>query len=95
MVLANERIKFHISPEEMQHLKLNYCLHSSDTDGLDVDEMVAFAASLDDYHELEPGDIIWAKVTGMCDFMCWILLLCTCRLTCFFMCGLYVCEKYE
>ncbi|KAM7461652.1 hypothetical protein LguiA_029773 [Lonicera macranthoides] len=64
LVLANERIKFHISPEEMQRLKLNYCLHSSDTDGLDVDEMVAFAASLDDYHELEPGDIIWAKVTG-------------------------------
>lgn len=51
----------------MQRLKLSYCLHSSDTDGLDVDEMVAFAASLDDYHELEPGDIIWAKVTGMCN----------------------------
>ena len=29
------------------------------------DEMLVLAASLDDSQELEPGDIIWAKLTGM------------------------------
>ncbi|KAK3025444.1 hypothetical protein RJ639_042170 [Escallonia herrerae] len=62
--LSNERIKFSISSEEMQRLKLSYGAHCSETGGLDFDDMVVLAASLDDCHELEPGDIIWAKLTG-------------------------------
>lgn len=50
----------------MQRLKLSYSVCSSDTDSIDVNEMVVLAASLDDCHELDPGDIIWAKLTGMC-----------------------------
>ena len=35
-------------------------------DAIDVNEMVVLAASLDDCEELEPADIIWAKLTGIC-----------------------------
>lgn len=63
--LSNERVKFYVSSEEMQSLKLRYMDKSSESDGIDVNEMVALAASLDDCHELEPGEIIWAKLTGM------------------------------
>lgn len=66
MILANERIKFFISPEEMKRLKLSYGVQNSDADSRDIDEMVVLAASLDDSHDLDPGDIIWAKITGMC-----------------------------
>ncbi|CAA3025371.1 histone-lysine N-methyltransferase ATX2-like [Olea europaea subsp. europaea] len=62
--LSNERVKFYVSSEEMQSLKLRYMDKSSESDGIDVNEMVALAASLDDCHELEPGEIIWAKLTG-------------------------------
>lgn len=48
----------------MQSLKLKSSDKSSEADGIDVDEMVVLAASLDDCQELEPGDIIWAKLTG-------------------------------
>lgn len=64
LVLSNERIKFYLSSEEMQRLKLKSSDKSSEADGIDVDEMVVLAASLDDCQELEPGDIIWAKLTG-------------------------------
>lgn len=66
LILANERTKIFISPEEMNHLKLSYGVHSLDTDSLGIDEMVVLAASLDDGHDLDPGDIIWAKISGMC-----------------------------
>ncbi|CAK9167735.1 unnamed protein product [Ilex paraguariensis] len=64
LILANERIKFYLAAEDMQRLKLSYSLKGSEADGLAVNEMVALAASLDDFHELEAGDIIWAKITG-------------------------------
>ncbi|KAF2322266.1 hypothetical protein GH714_009861 [Hevea brasiliensis] len=35
-----------------------------DGDNYDYDEMVVLAAVLDDCQDLEPGDIIWAKLTG-------------------------------
>lgn len=66
LILSNERLKFFVSSEEMQRLKLSYSVCSSDTDSIDINEMVVLAASLDDCHELDPGDIIWAKLTGMC-----------------------------
>ncbi|XP_076954625.1 histone H3-lysine(4) N-trimethyltransferase ATX1-like [Bidens hawaiensis] len=64
VVLSKERIKFHVSAEEIKCLKLACDLHSSETDDLDVNEMIILAANLDDCHDIEPGDIIWAKVTG-------------------------------
>ncbi|KAJ9537076.1 hypothetical protein OSB04_029809 [Centaurea solstitialis] len=64
VILSKERIKFHVSPEEIKCLRLTCDLHCSDTDDLDVNEMIVLAANLDDCHDIEPGDIIWAKVTG-------------------------------
>ncbi|KAL0322693.1 UNVERIFIED_CONTAM: histone H3-lysine(4) N-trimethyltransferase ATX1 [Sesamum angustifolium] len=64
LILSNERIKFHISFEEMQSLKLKVREKSSEADGIDVNELMVLAASLDDCQETETGDIIWAKLTG-------------------------------
>ncbi|XP_024961798.1 histone-lysine N-methyltransferase ATX2-like isoform X2 [Cynara cardunculus var. scolymus] len=64
VILSKERIKFHVSPEEIKCLRLTCDLHCSDTDDLDVNEMIVLAANLDDCHDIEPGDIIWAKLTG-------------------------------
>lgn len=50
----------------MESLNLSYSLKSMDNDVYDYNEMVVLAASLDDCQELEPGDIIWAKLTGVC-----------------------------
>ncbi|KAK1402560.1 hypothetical protein POM88_002165 [Heracleum sosnowskyi] len=60
LVLSNERISFHVSPEEMQQLNLSCVRHP------DVDDMVALAATLDhcSHADPSPGDMIWAKVTG-------------------------------
>ncbi|XP_031112629.1 histone-lysine N-methyltransferase ATX2-like isoform X1 [Ipomoea triloba] len=64
LILSNERVKFFVSAEEIKHLKLSRTDGSAETDGIDVNEMVVLAASLDDCEQLEPGDIIWAKLTG-------------------------------
>ncbi|XWS22244.1 hypothetical protein CRYUN_Cryun29cG0017900 [Craigia yunnanensis] len=64
LILSNEKLKFHVSHDEMERLNLNFSVNSTNDDGYDYDEMVALAASLDDCQELEPGDIIWAKLTG-------------------------------
>ncbi|KAK4341469.1 hypothetical protein RND71_039970 [Anisodus tanguticus] len=64
LLLSNERIKFSVSLEEMNRLKLRPSDTSPEADGIDVDEMVVLAASLEDCEALEPGDIIWAKLTG-------------------------------
>ncbi|KAK1402538.1 hypothetical protein POM88_002143 [Heracleum sosnowskyi] len=57
---SNERISFHVSPEEMQQLNLSCVRHP------DVDDMVALAATLDhcSHADPSPGDMIWAKVSG-------------------------------
>lgn len=65
MILSKERIKFHVSPDDIKRLGLTCDLHCSETDDLDVNEMIVLAANLDDCHDIEPGDIIWAKLTGM------------------------------
>ncbi|KAI4369781.1 hypothetical protein MLD38_018186 [Melastoma candidum] len=64
LVLVNERVKFYVSHEEVKQLNLKYDVKGLDADLYDYDEMVALAASLDDCRELEPGDIVWAKLTG-------------------------------
>lgn len=49
----------------MQQLNLS-CVRHPDVDSLDVDDMVALAATLDhcSHADPRPGDMIWAKVTG-------------------------------
>ncbi|KAJ4841207.1 hypothetical protein Tsubulata_043984 [Turnera subulata] len=64
LILSNEKVKFCISREEMERLDLSLSVKNSDGDIYDYDEMVVLAASLDDCQDLEPGDIIWAKLTG-------------------------------
>lgn len=64
-ILSNEKIKFYISQEEMDRLKLSVSANNTDNHGYDYDEMVVLAATLDDCQEPEPGDIIWAKLTGV------------------------------
>ncbi|KAM1270596.1 hypothetical protein ACFX13_032479 [Malus domestica] len=64
LLLSSERLKFYISREEMESLNLSCSPKSTNSDVYDYNEMVVLAASLDDCQELEPGDIIWAKLTG-------------------------------
>ncbi|XP_073137741.1 histone-lysine N-methyltransferase ATX2-like isoform X2 [Henckelia pumila] len=64
LILANERVKFYVSHEGMRSLKLRFLENSSETDAIDVNEMMVLAASLDDCQEVDCGDIIWAKLTG-------------------------------
>ncbi|XP_074322612.1 histone-lysine N-methyltransferase ATX2-like isoform X2 [Apium graveolens] len=64
IILSNERIKFFVSPEEMRHLNLSHGISNLNSDKLDINEMVVLAASLDNCHELDPGEIIWAKLSG-------------------------------
>ncbi|OVA05105.1 PWWP domain [Macleaya cordata] len=64
LTLSNEKIKFYLSRVEMQSLNLRYSVTNKDNDGLDYGEMLVLAAGFDDCQELEPGDIIWAKLTG-------------------------------
>ncbi|XVF29329.1 hypothetical protein REPUB_Repub15cG0111300 [Reevesia pubescens] len=64
LMLSNEKLKFCVSPDEMQRLNLSFSVKSTNDGSYEYDEMVALAASLDDCQELEPGDIIWAKLTG-------------------------------
>lgn len=60
----DEKIKFHISSEEMHRLNLKYDVSSMEKNGLNYNEMLALAASFDDCQDLEPGDLVWAKLTG-------------------------------
>lgn len=80
LILSNEKVKFYISHEEMQHLNFSCSANSMDGDSCDYNEMVVLAASLDDCQDLEPGDIIWAKLTGLClIFVFWLLLNLFCQ----------------
>nr|GFB06251.1 histone-lysine N-methyltransferase ATX2-like isoform X1 [Tanacetum cinerariifolium] len=67
VTLLKEIIKFHVSPEEIKCLWLTCDLHCSESDYLDVNEMILFTANLDDCHAIEPGDIICDKLTGLQD----------------------------
>ncbi|PWZ14949.1 Histone-lysine N-methyltransferase TRX1 [Zea mays] len=60
--LADERIKFFISSEEMKSLNLKLGISNQDKKG--HDELLALAVSFHDYQGLDPGDLVWAKITG-------------------------------
>ncbi|TVU10902.1 hypothetical protein EJB05_44457 [Eragrostis curvula] len=60
--LADERIKFSISSEEMKSLNLKFGISNQDKKG--HDELVALAFSVHDYQSRDPGDLVWAKITG-------------------------------
>ncbi|KAL3621646.1 hypothetical protein CASFOL_036558 [Castilleja foliolosa] len=64
LILSNERIKFHVSYAEMQMLKLKFRDKNPEAVGIDANEVMVLAASLDDCQEIGTGDIIWAKLTG-------------------------------
>ncbi|KAG5016851.1 hypothetical protein JHK82_022496 [Glycine max] len=65
LIIANENIRFHVSRDELKHLKLNFAkVRDNNVSDYNVEEMLALAASLDDCQDFEPGDIIWAKLTG-------------------------------
>ncbi|XP_027353550.1 histone-lysine N-methyltransferase ATX2-like [Abrus precatorius] len=65
LTLSDENVKFHVSRDETKRLKLNYAkVRDSNVSDYDIEEMLALAASLDDCQDFEPGDIIWAKLTG-------------------------------
>lgn len=49
----------------MRHLNLSLGISNLNSDNLDINEMVVLAASLDTCHELDSGEIIWAKLSGM------------------------------
>nr|GEV21976.1 PGR5-like protein 1A, chloroplastic [Tanacetum cinerariifolium] len=67
VTLSKEIIKFHVSPEEIKCLRLTCDLYCSETDYLDVNEMILLTSNLDDCHDIELGDIIWDKLTGLQD----------------------------
>ena len=60
--LADERIKFSISCDEMKSLNLKFGISNLDKKG--HDELLALAVSFHDYQGLDPGDLVWAKITG-------------------------------
>ncbi|KAI3943263.1 hypothetical protein MKW92_018175, partial [Papaver armeniacum] len=53
--LSTEKIKFYLSREEMQSLKLRPRSANNDIGGLGYDEMLVLDAGFDDCAELEPG----------------------------------------
>ncbi|THF97631.1 hypothetical protein TEA_015696 [Camellia sinensis var. sinensis] len=63
IILSNETVKFYVSHDELEQLNLSCNIKTSDRD-IDFNEMVMLAASFNDCHELGPGDIVWAKITG-------------------------------
>ncbi|KAK2641715.1 hypothetical protein Ddye_023478 [Dipteronia dyeriana] len=64
LFLSNEDVKFYMSQDDMDRLKLSPSVNNMDNSGYDFNELVVLAASLDNCQEIEPGDIIWAKLTG-------------------------------
>lgn len=62
LTLADERIKFFISSDEMKCLNLKFGISNLGKKG--YDELIALAVSFHDYQGLDPGDLVWAKITG-------------------------------
>ncbi|XP_021733247.1 histone-lysine N-methyltransferase ATX1-like [Chenopodium quinoa] len=63
LILSQEQIKFYMSREEMQNKNLKGKEYTADDDP-DYSQLMGLAASVDESRDLEPGDIIWAKLTG-------------------------------
>lgn len=47
----------------MKSLNLNIGISTQDKKG--HDELLALAVSFHDYQSLDPGDLVWAKITGI------------------------------
>lgn len=47
----------------MKSLNLNIGISNQDKKG--HDELLALAVSFHDYQGLDPGDLVWAKITGI------------------------------
>ncbi|KAL6863720.1 hypothetical protein ACP4OV_016623 [Aristida adscensionis] len=62
LTLSEERIKFSVSSEEMKCRNLKFGVSNQDKKG--HDELFALAVSFHDYQGLDPGDLVWAKITG-------------------------------
>ncbi|GJN11688.1 hypothetical protein PR202_ga29898 [Eleusine coracana subsp. coracana] len=60
--LSDERIKFSISSTEMKSLNLKFGVSNQDKKG--YEELLALAIGFHDYQSLDPGDLVWAKITG-------------------------------
>lgn len=66
LILSNENVKYHVSRNDMERLKLSYAkVHDNNVSDCNVEEMLALAASMNDCQDFEPGDIVWAKLTGI------------------------------
>ncbi|XP_031478459.1 histone-lysine N-methyltransferase TRX1-like isoform X2 [Nymphaea colorata] len=59
--LYGQKIKFHLSKDEMRQKNLK-CWDPER--GLDYDDIIMLAASFYDNEELEHGDVIWAEIMG-------------------------------
>ncbi|MQM04932.1 hypothetical protein Taro_037735, partial [Colocasia esculenta] len=59
--LAKEGVKFYISRVDMRRLNLK---HGAEKEMMAHDEILSLAAILNDCQDLEPGDLVWAKLTG-------------------------------
>ncbi|XP_019707927.1 histone-lysine N-methyltransferase TRX1 [Elaeis guineensis] len=64
LILSKEKIKFQISCEEMQKLNLKCGVHNMEKKALNYNELLGLAVSFHDCQDLEPGDLVWAKLTG-------------------------------
>lgn len=74
--LYGQKIKFHLSKDEMRQKNLK-CWDPER--GLDSDDIIMLAASFCDNEELEHGDVIWAEIMGksiLLPFGCSHLLAC-------------------
>ncbi|PKA57771.1 Histone-lysine N-methyltransferase ATX2 [Apostasia shenzhenica] len=63
LIIADEKIKFRVSYEEIHCLNLKLGISNSKK-GLDHYEMLSLAVVSEDRDVLEPGDVVWAKLTG-------------------------------
>ncbi|WOK95128.1 histone-lysine N-methyltransferase TRX1-like [Canna indica] len=64
LILLNERVKFHLSCEDMEHLRLKCGVTNLEKKGLNYNELLALALSFHGCQDLEPGELVWAKLTG-------------------------------
>ncbi|KAG1364351.1 Histone-lysine N-methyltransferase TRX1 [Cocos nucifera] len=64
LILSNEKIKFQISCEEMQKLNLKCGVPNMEKKALNYNELLGLAVNFHDCQDLEPGDLVWAKLTG-------------------------------
>ncbi|XP_042459563.1 histone-lysine N-methyltransferase TRX1-like isoform X1 [Zingiber officinale] len=64
LILLNEKIKFHLSCVEMKDLCLKCGVPNLEKKGLNYNELLALALNFHDCQGLEPGELVWAKLTG-------------------------------